>query len=224
MTRSTAAIKIAQKQLGLDDETYRAKLKLITGKSSTTQMTEAERQKVLKVFRQNGAAAPVPKPRQSFARVDGRDGKPKLSGKYLAQLRALWIAAYNLGVIDDNRDSALEAFILGRQLPHLSDVRFVHHADDLSSVVDALKAMLGRHGVEWASNAHPLQYAKCDGYKVAVAQWDKLQGNQSGHTFRQTIEAILPRSLSGREATKNEWILVMNTFGAEIRRLKRTAP
>lgn len=222
MSNTTAAIKIAQKQLGLDDETYRAKLKVITGKTSTTQMTEAERQSVIKVFRAEGALAPRPK--SMSHRQDGRDGKPRLSGKYLPKLRALWIAAYNLGIIDDRRDSALEAFALGHQLPELSDVRFIHQPGDVSSVVDAIKGMLSRHGVTWALGEDPLPYERRDGFKIAVAQWAKLNGSGSGHRFWETVGAVLKRPIPELDVSDGEWILVMNTFGAEIRRKKRIMP
>ncbi len=87
MTSSTAAIHVAKRDLGLDEDTYRAKLTHITGKSSLKDMTEGERQKVLTVFRAEGF-----KPK-SERRPDGR---LKLSGKYAPKLQALWIAGWNL--------------------------------------------------------------------------------------------------------------------------------
>ena len=42
---------VGQKQLGLDEDTYRLKLFNITGKSSAKDMTEQQRQKVLTVLR-----------------------------------------------------------------------------------------------------------------------------------------------------------------------------
>ncbi len=61
MTSSIAAIHVAKKQLGLDDDTYRAKLTNITGKASVKDMTEAERQKVLTVFRNEVSSQPLPR-------------------------------------------------------------------------------------------------------------------------------------------------------------------
>lgn len=70
----TAAIHVAKKQLGLDDDTYRAKLEIITGKSSTKGMTDDERQAVLTVFRNEGfqPAPNAPRP----------NGRAKLTGRY----------------------------------------------------------------------------------------------------------------------------------------------
>jgi len=54
----TKAIKAAQRQLGLDDDTYRAMLQRLTGKTSATQLTIPEGAKVLDHMRQAGAVNP----------------------------------------------------------------------------------------------------------------------------------------------------------------------
>ena len=213
MSRTIAAIKIAQKQLGLDDDTYRAKLHILTGKTSTKEMTEAERQKVLVSLRGNA-------PRLAPVRHDGRDGKHKLSGKYLPKMRALWIACYNLGVIDDRRDSALEAFAMGRQLPNISDMRFVHKASDGASVIEALKDMLGRAGVVWADHKPCEPYEQSHGYKIARAQWAILTP-QGSNEFWPVVADIVNEDTSYRNLTDAEWINVMNFLGTMVRRQKK---
>ncbi|UXU07164.1 regulatory protein GemA [Agrobacterium tumefaciens] len=213
MSKTIAAIKIEQKKLGLDDFTYRAKLHILTGKTSTKDMTEAERQKVLVSLR---GSAPRPAP----VRQDGRDGKRKLSGKYLPKMRALWIACYNLGVIDDRRDSALEAFSMGRQLPNISDMRFVHKSDDATSVIEAMKGMLARAGVVWADRLPCEPYEKSPGYKIARAQWSILHPAEP-NAFWQAVTHIVTESISYRNLSDAEWITVMNHFGPQVRRLKK---
>ncbi|WP_142627836.1 regulatory protein GemA [Rhizobium sp. P007] len=213
MSKTIAAIKIEQKKLGLDDDTYRAKLHILTGKTSTTEMTEAERQKVLVSLRGNT-------PRPAPFRLDGRDGKHKLSGKYLPKMRALWIACYNLGVIDDRRDSALEAFAMGRQLPDISDMRFVHKASDGATVIEALKGMLARAGVQWADLMHCQPYEKSYGYKIACAQWAILRHDHSGD-FWHAVNRCINRSVGKPDLSDAEWITVMNHFGPQVRRLKK---
>ncbi len=102
MKSTIAAIHVAKKQLGLDEDTYRAKLEVITGKTSVKNMTEAEREKVLNVFETEG-----------FTPKAGRrpDGRLKLSGRFAGKLQALWIAGWNLGIFDNRDDAALEAFV-----------------------------------------------------------------------------------------------------------------
>ncbi|NTB04215.1 phage protein GemA/Gp16 family protein [Agrobacterium tumefaciens] len=213
MSKTIAAIKIEQKKLGLDDFTYRAKLHILTGKTSTKDMTEDERRRVLVSLR--GSSPPA-----SPVRQDGRDGKRKLSGKYLPKMRALWIACYNLGVIDDRRDSALEAFAMGRQLPNISDMRFVHKPEDAASIVEAMKGMLARAGVVWADRLPCEPYEKSPGYKIARAQWAILHPAEP-NAFWQAVTHIVTESISYRNLSDAEWITVMNHFGPQVRRLKK---
>ena len=49
-----AKVKIAQKQLGLDDGTYRDLLELAVGKRSATKMTDKELTKVIEVMKKQG--------------------------------------------------------------------------------------------------------------------------------------------------------------------------
>lgn len=52
------AIKTAQRQLGLDDDTYRDALQAVTGKRSATELTLQEQGRVLDHMRRAGAANP----------------------------------------------------------------------------------------------------------------------------------------------------------------------
>lgn len=88
------AIKVAQRQLGLDDATYRAMLAAQTGKRSATELTLAEQGKVLDYLRTQGARNPAEEGRQA-ARAGGRkrgvpsDDKPALIAKLNALLTEL---------------------------------------------------------------------------------------------------------------------------------------
>jgi len=215
MSKTIAAIKIEQKKLGLDDDTYRLKLQHLTGKTSTKDMTEAERQKVLVSLRGN-------QPKPVAFRHDGRDGKHRLSGKYLPKMRALWIACYNLGIIEDRRDVALEAFAMGRQLPEISDMRFVHKPEDGASVIEALKGMLARYGVVWSNPELCPDHEKSHGYKIARAQWSRLRARPDDF-WRVVTELLINQPPSYRDVTDAEWITVMNWLGGQIRREKAIA-
>lgn len=100
-----------QKKFSLDDDTYRAKLIRITGKQSAKDMTEDERQKVLTVFRNEGFA-----PASATRRADGRQ---KLTGKFAKKLQALWIVAWNLGIVRERDDAAFVAFVSRREFERL---------------------------------------------------------------------------------------------------------
>ena len=69
--RSIQAVKAAQRQLGLDDATYRAMLQAQTGQRSATALTQAQLGKVLDYLRAQGAANPA-EARRAAARTGGR--------------------------------------------------------------------------------------------------------------------------------------------------------
>ncbi|MUZ73360.1 DUF1018 domain-containing protein [Agrobacterium vitis] len=209
MTSSIAAIHVAKKQLGLDEDTYRAKLKNITGKPSAKDMTEAERQKVLKVFRGEGFA-PAP------AAAGGR--KP-LAGRYAKKLQALWIAAWNLGIVENRDDKALIAFVT-RQTG-LDHVRFLHHADDARSAIEGLKRWLSREAGVGFGNTNGYDWLASDGAKIAWAQWKILHPSCS-LMVRQGFDAEVI-ALAGEQVSwigdlkASHWQMVMNAFGECIR-------
>jgi phage gp16-like protein len=209
MTSSIAAIHVAKTQLGLDDDTYRAKLQNITGKTSAKAMSENERQKVLTVFRNEGFA-----PLGAGKRAGGR---AKLSGKFAKKLQALWIAGYNLGTVRDRDDAALEAFV--RRQTGIERERWLHHADDAERVIEALKGWIARDaGVTW-SNAglHPDSYMRQFGYKIANAQW-AIVAPDAAKDFWPVVTDLVNHDVLHRHLSDQEWITVMNWLGDRIRK------
>lgn len=206
---STAAIHVAKKQFGLDDDTYQAKLKRITGKTSTKDMTEVERQQVLTVFRNEGfqPAPSAPRP----------NGRPKLTGRYAAKLQALWIAGHNLGIVQNPDDAALIAFV--KRQTGLDAVRFLKLPEDARKAVEALKAWITRvGGVEWSDAEITSDYARADGFKIAWAQWRKLGGNVNANSvgaFHATVKELAGVTVD--RCDRDGWILVMNALGRRIR-------
>ena len=213
MTSSIAAIHIAKNQLGLDDDTYRAKLVNITGKPSTKDMSEDERQLVLTVLRNDGF-----KPVQTARRPDGR---LRLSGKYARKLQALWIAGWNLGIVRNREDAALEAFVKGQT--GLSAERFLHHAEDARKVIEALKKWMEREGgVDWSDDAKMASYLRSDGYRIACAQWAVINP-KSPNDFWPVVTDLVNQTTLFRDLTDPQWITVMNYFGKQIRKEKPKA-
>lgn len=209
---SITAIKVAQKQLGLDDDIYRAKLQLITGKSSAKDMTEEERQAVITEFRRLG-----------FKPIERRqNGRQKLSGRYAGKLQALWIAGFNLGVVRDRDDAALIAFVKAQT--GIDHVRWLQDAEDARKVIEALKKWLTREaGVDWSVHSALQSWERADGYRIAQAQWVILVGAVEAkipRAFWDAVKGILGQQVSGRALTADEWITVMNAFGRRIREKK----
>lgn len=205
MSKSIKAMHVAKRQLGLDDDTYRAKLHKIVGKTSSKDMTEAERETVLKVFRNEGfKPAPV---------VRRPDGRAKLTGPFAGKLQALWIAGWNLGIFRERDDAALVAFV--KRQTGLDAVQFLRYADDARKAIEALKAILERDGgVDWSTSRFMSAETQTDGYRIASAQWRTL-----ARTKQSFWPAVREMSGIGELSLPNDqsWIAVMNHLGKQIR-------
>ena len=210
-----AAIHVRKKQLGLDDDTYRAMLERVTGKRSAGEMSHAERLKVVaEMDRQGGASARTSK--------SARKG---FEGRFAKKLQALWIAAWNLGLVRDRTDAALVSFI--RRQTGLDHVRFLHDPADAKKAIEALKGWIARDGgVEWGWS-HGYDWLTHDAGKVAWAQfcllWPgaTLVGNRYDF-YREACRAIgreVPAAGMG-SLTPADWRAVMNAFGARVRQAK----
>jgi phage gp16-like protein len=210
MIRLLAELHILRKRIGLDDDTYRAKLANITGKASAKEMTEAERQTVLSVFRNEGFTAPGAKPSKV------------LLGKYAKKLQALWIAAYNLGLVRDRRDTALLAFV--KRQTGIDHTRFLHYADDAAKAIEALKGWLRRDAGVMFGNTNGQEWLRLDAAKVAWAQWRILHPDASllaRGGFDAEVFSQSARKGQLAQLTQKDWQAVNNTFGRHIRaRLK----
>ncbi len=212
MRPSIAAIHVAKNQLGLDDDTYRAKLRNITGKASTKEMSEDERQQVLTAFRNEGF-----NPASNTRRPNGRR---RLSGKFAKKLQALWIAAYNLGIVRHRDDAALEAFVT-RQTGITAE-RFLHHADDAAKVIEALKKWMAREaGVDWSADVQVAPHLRSDGYRIARAQW-AIISPKGDREFWPTVTDLINREPLNRDLSDRDWIVVMNLLGKRIRQMRRS--
>lgn len=131
-------IQIARRQLGLDDETYRQLLERVTGKRSSKGMTAGERSRVLEVLKRQGFR-PTGKRRPTEHRAD------------LRYVFVLWRLLAELGAVEAGT-AALNAFIGSDNFrmkwgEQPTDVRFLS-LERASDVIEALKAMCWRHGVD----------------------------------------------------------------------------
>lgn len=128
-----AKVKIAQKQLGLDDDLYRGILRDVTkGKSSATKCSEDELIRVLKHFEARGFTAKAKRP-----------GPRPADLPFARKARAMWISLHQLCAIDDPSEDALEAFCR-RQMK----VAKMQWADETLAyrMIEGLKAMGEREG------------------------------------------------------------------------------
>jgi hypothetical protein len=201
-----AAIHVARKQLGLDEETYRAVLVRVTGKDSAGAMDEAERRRVVDELR-----------RQGF-----KPAKSALEGPFAKKLQALWIAAWNLGLVRDRRDAAMLAFV--KRQTGIEHTRFLRETADARKAIEALKAWIARDaGVDGKLRPdHDFLRHECG--NIAWAQYRRLVPGATlvGNAAMFRHEAMLaagarpdaPLGLLGDA----DWRRIMNVFGERIRK------
>lgn len=210
--KAIAAVHVGLKQLGIDDATGRDLYERVTGKRSLAAMTETEINRVVQELRDKGF-----KPATKGAR------RP-LEGKFVKKLQALWIAAWNLGLVKNRDDEALIAFV--KRQTKLDHVRFLRDADDARKAIEALKAWMARSaGVNWTDDFGWV-WLKSESGKIAAAQWSLLHQDVEPKTmFSRYAWLVLrkpPMSLDlDTEPTAAEWIVIMNSLGELVREAKK---
>jgi phage gp16-like protein len=140
-------VKMAQKQLGIVEDDYRAMLLRETGQVSAANCTEAQLGRMLDALKRAG-----------FTPVTKSGNRPTSETKTARKARALWISLYQLGVVHNANELALEAFAK-RQLK----VERLVWANDgqMFRLIEALKGMAEKAG--WSQSVegiHPTQTIK----------------------------------------------------------------
>ena len=136
-----AAVHVAKKQLGLDDDTYRAIIgRVAKGKHSSGDLSRPQLGLLLDEMKRLGFKKPPPK----------RAGRSKLADEEQhRKIRALWLSLWNLGVVRSAAEAAIGAFVK-RQTG--KDALQWCTPKQLNKVVEALKDWATRDaGVFWAA-------------------------------------------------------------------------
>lgn len=124
-----AKIQIAKKQLGMIEDDYRQALLDRTGHNSLTQCSDAQLARMVDYMKSKGfSSSPANK---------------AASHPMARKARALWISLYQLGVVHNGSEQALEAFAK-RQL-QCERMRWANQRDAYK-LIEALKAMADRAG------------------------------------------------------------------------------
>ncbi|TIX59156.1 MAG: regulatory protein GemA [Mesorhizobium sp.] len=197
-----AAIHVANKQLGLDEDTARDLYHRVTGKRSLRQMNDRELQLIVTEQR-----------RQGF-----KPAEKRLQGPFAKKLQALWIAAWNLGIVRERHDAALLSFV--KRQTGIEHTRFLLDGDDAAKAVDALKAWMTREaGVDWSQSVNTAEWLRSPGAKIALAQWHRLSVAKAVDPkgFRQFVwDMAKPLD----QMTDRDWPAVMNTLGDMVRKVR----
>ncbi|SOC41609.1 phage gp16-like protein [Rhizobium subbaraonis] len=213
MTSAIAAIHTGCKQLGIDEDGRRTIYERITGKPSLTLMSSDEKDAVVTELRRLG-----------FTSADRRtNGQQKLTGKFAKKLQALWIAAWNLGVVEKRDDKALTAFV--KRQTGIDHTRWLNYPDDARAVIEALKSWLRREAGVSFGNTNGQEWLAADGAKIAWAQWRILHPGVSlivRKGFDEEVSSILGvRHAWLADVKPKEWQTVMNAFGERVRAARK---
>jgi phage gp16-like protein len=205
-----ATIYVGCKQLGIDEEDRRDLFERLTKKRSLKQMTLVEIKQVEQELSRLGFKKTSKQPRKGF------------EGKFAKKLQALWIAAWNLGIVNNKSDQAMVAFV--KRQCKVDHVRFLRHKEDADKAIEALKAWMAREaGVDWTVGEHLPDWLRLSGAKIAVAQHDLLFRLQNKEGSAQQFASYVLRT-TGRldivEFKDSDWIPVMNALGTQIRAAK----
>ncbi len=202
-----AKIHVLKSKACLDDDTYRDILERETGKRSSKGMSQVEQLKVITALQ---AIAP-------------RQVGQTVAGSFAKKLQALWIAGYNLGVVDDRSDQAMVAFL--RRQTGLDHHRFLQDPQDAKKAIDALKLWIrrstGKQDLFTRDQSLPALYND-HRFQVCGHIWSELV--KQDRTPSGTLTAYLVER-SGQQdilqQTSSDWISAMNALGTLLRACKR---
>lgn len=130
--RELAMIHIAKKQLGMEDDAYRAVLWAIARVTSAGDLDSAGRKQLLEHMKKCGFKARPPK------KAGGRDLEDDPQSKMIL---ALWLELHNQGVVRDPSERALAAWI--KRQAGVDAVRWLRPQQKVA-IIESLKAWAER--------------------------------------------------------------------------------
>ncbi len=158
----TRAIHALRRRIpGYTDDDYRAFLQSRYGVPTSTRLTFIQAAGVIGELRRLAGPA-------AFSDARARAA----SGPYVKPLQALWIAAFNLGIVADRSDRALIAFV--ERQTGLTHTRFLRDAADAKKAIEGLKAWIARSVNERLAN---------DGGARGSGAADGPERGDQGHAF-----------------------------------------
>lgn len=136
------SIHAARTRAGMREEEFRDWLERDYGTRHISELGALNCQAALKVL--NGKADAVAKP----------TGRRRLSGPYAPKLQALWLSAWNLGIVRNKADEAMLAFV--ERQTSIARTEFLRAAKDARKAVEGLKSWIAREGgVDWSRFEDP---------------------------------------------------------------------
>lgn len=137
-----AKTSIAQKDLAIEEDTFRLLLQKRYGLTSRKDMSDTQLIDLVEHFKSKGF-----KPKAIT-----KTHRKMAAGREQGKMRALWISLWHLGVIDDASEEALSGFarrVTGGKHTGIEALQWIN-GDDAHKVIEALKDRATRDGgVSW---------------------------------------------------------------------------
>jgi hypothetical protein len=214
-TDQIRALQASRRKAGISDDDWHVRLGERYGVISTKHLTVIQANAELDSLK---GSAPARRP----------NGRLKLVGPYAGKLQALWIGAWNLGIVRDRDDAALIAFV--RRQTGIDHVRWVQNAEDAAKAIEALKGWMAREAdVDWTTVKSAPAWYNSPQYRVVMAQWRILcaldrQRSEPRWSRFSTVDAFLATTLDEdfafHTASQTTWRQAMNHLGGLILNLK----
>jgi hypothetical protein len=201
-------IHVLKQKAGFNEDTYRAFLEKHTGKNSSKDMDDDQRLTVISELKKL-----VP------------DQNQRATGKYAKKLQALWIAAYNLGVVDKKSDQAMIDWL--KRQTGLDHHRFLQDGRDAGKAIDALKLWMRRETDNpdlFTYDKHRPSVLNDHRFQVCVHLWTELVkvDRQPATNLDQHLRTVSLQE-DASQMTSGDWIRAMNGLGKFYRKTRKAA-
>lgn len=162
--RQLRAIHAMRREIALADDSYRAIVRrMCNGRTdSSKDLTDRERTALCQELQRLGAG------RKMAAAAKPRSAPPARLAPQVGKLRALWLSLWQLGVVRDPSDRAIESFM--RRQTGIAAWGWTNAAH-LARAIEALKDWCAREGFSPAKDAGPVELRM----DLVTAQWAKLR-------------------------------------------------
>ncbi|ADZ72420.1 regulatory protein GemA [Polymorphum gilvum] len=204
-----ALIHVGLKKLGIAGDDARDLYERVTGARSLRAMTPPQHQAVVDELERLG-----------FKRSSRPMPAKRATGSYAGKLQALWIAGWNLGIVRDNTDAAMLAFV--KRQTSLGHSRFLRAPDEAARAIEALKAWLrretGNDGLYRWEKQRPKLLNDCR-FQILLTQWAWLAARDAAPAA--SLDAWVERMQAGRtyaDFGRDDWIDLMNVLGLRLRK------
>lgn len=203
-----AIIHVGLKQLGFSEDDARDLYERVTGIPSLKEMSPPQHQAVVSELHRLGFKPGL------------KSGSAKrASGPFAGKLQALWIGAWNLGVVKNGSDEAMMGFI-ARQTG-IAHSRFLRFPEDAEKAIEAIKAWVrretGNDGLYRREKGRP-KLLNDFRFQVLVTQWARLVALDAAPAA--SLDAWVARMMPGKayaDLAQDAWWDLMNVLGKRLR-------